>query len=223
MDAFSANSLLDATGSYAPAAVFLVLFVESALPVGFVLPGDTLLLAAGLACATGRLPVAGMVAAACAGAVLGAHVGYLLGRAGSRFVQPGPRHQRLARAAERFDRLAKRRGYGPALIAARFIPVARSVAGPLSGLVHTPLPRFTFWQAAGGITWATIGTLVGYFVGRLDPSLERYLPLLLLVAALSFPITAAVGYLFVRLRARRRAARSRDEAAFESDKEHTHR
>lgn len=218
MDVFSANSLL-AAGPYAPAVVFVVLFVESALPIGFVLPGDTLLLTAGLACANGRLPLAGMLAAACAGALLGAHAGYLLGRAGSRFVRPGTRNARLARTMERFQRLVKRRGYGPALIAARFIPVARSLAGPLSGIVHIPLARFTVWQAVGGLAWATFGTLTGYFVGRADPGLERFLPLLLLLAALSFPITAVLGYLLVHVRARRRAARSPDGKPGESDKD----
>ncbi|MBR7830718.1 DedA family protein [Actinospica sp. MGRD01-02] len=203
MDPFSTTSLLSAAAPYAAAAVFLVLLIESALPIGFVLPGDTLLLTAGLACATGHLSLPWILGAATGGAVLGAQGGYLVGRLGTRALLPGPRDHRIHRAAVRFERLATRRGYGPALVAARFIPVARSVAGPLSGLVRVPTARFTAWQTAGGITWAGSATLAGYAVGRLEPGLERYVPAFVLVAALSFPITAGLGYLLLRVRARR--------------------
>ncbi len=231
MDPFSVNALLAAAGPYAVAAVFLVLLVESALPIGFVLPGDTLLLTAGIACATGRLSLPWILAAAALGAVLGAHGGYLLGRAGTKAVT-GRGSARVQRAVARFDRLAGRRGYGPALVAARFIPVARSVAGSASGLVRIPVGRFTLWQVAGALAWTLSATLAGYAVGRSDPGLVRYLPLFLLSAALAFPVTAAFGYVLVRLRGHRRGrARHREtESETESaaarrtvDKETAHR
>jgi membrane-associated protein len=208
VDPFSANSLLNAAGPYAVAAVFLVLLVESAVPIGFVLPGDTLLLTAGLACATGHLSLPWVLAASGAGAMLGAEGGYLLGRLGVRALLPDARAGHARRAVARFEQLSARRGYGPALLAARFIPVARSVAGPLSGMLRVPAARFTAWQAAGGLVWTSASTLAGYGVGRAAPGLERYLPELLLAATLSFPITAGLGYLLVRLRAHRLIARA---------------
>lgn len=219
MDPLSTNALLATAGPYAAAAVFAVLLVESALPIGFMLPGDTLLLTAGLACATGHLSLPWMVAAAAAGAVLGAQCGFLLGRLGERVLLPGRRAGHVQRAAVRFEQLAARRGYGPALIAARFIPVARSIAGPLSGLLRVPARRFTAWQVPGGLLWTTATTLAGFGVGRAAPGLERYLPLFLLLAALSFPITAGLGYLLVRVRARRLMARSPAETALVPPKE----
>lgn len=205
---FSATSLVSGAAPYAAAAVFLVLLVESALPIGFVLPGDTLLLAAGVACATGHLPLPWMLGAAAGGAVLGTQGGYLLGRLGTRALLPGPRNLHTQRAVVRFEQLAARRGYGPALVATRFIPVARSVAGPLSGLLRIPAARFTAWQGAGGLLWTTAVTFAGYGVGRAAPGLERYLPAFLLLAALSFPVSAGLGFLLVRMRARRLLARS---------------
>jgi membrane-associated protein len=219
VDPFSTTSLLSVAAPYAVVAVFLVLLVESALPIGFVLPGDTLLLTAGLACATGHLSLPWMLSAAVGGAVLGAQVGYLLGRLGTRVLLPGPRNQHVHRAVVRFERLSARRGYGPALLAARFIPVARSVAGPFSGLLRIPAARFAFWQVAGGLIWSLGVTLAGYGVGRAAPGLERYVPLFLLLAALSFPITAGLGYLLLRVRARRLLARSAMTATDLSDKE----
>jgi membrane-associated protein len=200
VDPFSVNSLLALATPYAATAVFLVLLAESALPFGFVLPGDTLLLTAGLTCATGHLSLSWTLAAAVAGTVAGAHGGYLLGRAGSRFVPTRPGNARIQRAVTRFEQMSGRRGYGPALIAARFIPVARSVAGPLSGLLRIPAARFTVWQVTGGLVWVTVITLAGYGAGLADPALERYAPPLLLVAALSFPLVAGGGYLIARVR-----------------------
>jgi membrane-associated protein len=202
---FDANAVLAAAGPYAPAAVFCVLFVESALPIGFVLPGDTLLLAAGLVCATGLVPLPWMLAAAASGAVLGALGGLLLGRLGSRALLPRRTQRHVARAAERFERLTARCGYGPALITARFIPVARSVAGPLSGLLRVPAARFAGWAALGGLAWT--GSLItgGYVVGRMAPGLERFVPEVLMLAALSFPVAASLGRVLARRRARAQA------------------
>jgi membrane-associated protein len=86
------------------------------------------------------------------------------------------------------------------MIAARFIPVARTVAGPLSGLLRIGVLRFTAWQSAGALVWTGTMVLTGYVVGRVAPGLERYVPAFLLLAALSFPLTATVGYLLVRAR-----------------------
>jgi membrane-associated protein len=222
VDPFFTTSLLTVASPYAATAVFLVLLVESALPVGFVLPGDTLLLTSGLACATGHLSLPWMLSAAVGGAVLGAQAGYLLGRLGARVLLPGPRTHHVQRAMARFEQLSERRGYGPALIAARFIPVARSVAGPFSGLLRIPVGRFTAWQVAGGITWPLGVTLTGYGVGWLAPGLERYLPLFLLLTALSFPITAGLGYLLLRVRTRGPLVRSPAITTRQSDEETAH-
>lgn len=207
MDPFSANSLLSAAGPYAAAALFAVLLIESALPIGFVLPGDSLLLTAGLACASGHLSLPWVLGAAFCGAVLGAQGGYVLGRVGGRAL-PGSRSVHLQRAVVRFEHLAERRGYGPAMIAARFIPVARTVAGPLSGLLRIGVLRFAAWQSAGALVWTGATVLTGYAVGRVAPGLERYVPLFLLLAALSLPLTATAGYLVTCARARRLPVRS---------------
>ncbi|WP_051450465.1 DedA family protein [Actinospica robiniae] len=203
MNFFDPNALLSTTGPYAPAAVFAVMFAESSLPIGFVLPGDTLLFTVGLVCAAGILPLPWMLAAAASGAVLGAHAGLLLGRLGSRALSPRRPQRHVVRAVERFERLTARRGFGPALVAARFIPLARSATGPLSGLLRVPVARFTGWATLGGLAWT--GSLIsgGYLIGRVAPGLERFVPEVLMLAALSFPVAASLGFIFTCLRARR--------------------
>lgn len=203
MNPFDANALLGAAGPYAPAVVFVVLFAESCLPIGFVLPGDTLLLTVGLVCAAGLASLPWMLAAAATGAVLGACGGFLLGRLGSRALSPRHTRRHILRAAEKFERLTARRGLGPALSAARFIPVARSVAGPFCGLLRVPGARFIRWAVLGGLLWT--GSLIsgGYLVGRADPRLAHFAPDACMLAALSFPATALLGYVRTRVRARR--------------------
>lgn len=205
MNPTSAGAWLATLGPYAATGVFLILLVETALPIGFLLPGDTLLLTAGIACASGRLSLPLILAAAFTGTVLGAQLGYGLGRYGRHVLLPGARTGRIHRAMVRLERLTERHGPGPALLIARFIPVARSVTGPLAGLLRIPVRAFVLWQVIGALIWTTGTTLAGYTAARLVPALTGYLPLLLALAALAFPLTAATGYLAVRLRARARA------------------
>ena len=200
----NASSLLTGLGPYATAGIFLVLFVECALPIGFFLPGDSLLLTAGLLCATGHLSLPWVLAAAFAGAVAGAQTGYMAGRFSGRVLLARPGNRHINRAVIRIEMLTARHGHGPALVASRFIPVARTVMGPLAGILNVPAASFTAWQTGGALTWTVGTTLAGYAVGRADPGLEHYLPAFLTLTALSFPLTAAVAYIITRIRGRRR-------------------
>ncbi|HEV2637136.1 MAG TPA: DedA family protein [Actinocrinis sp.] len=204
MNPFSATSLLTGLGPYAAAGILLVLFIETALPIGFVLPGDTLLLTAGLLCATGHLSLPWVLAAAAAGAIAGAQTGYLIGRIGERQLPLRHRNSRIERAMTRIEHLATRRGPGPALLAARFIPGARSLMGPLAGVLNLPLRAFVAWQVIGALAWTLTTTLAGYAAGRAAPGLEHYLPEFLAAAVLSLPLALACGYARTRIRAHHR-------------------
>jgi membrane-associated protein len=160
--------------------LFLIIFAETGLLVGFFLPGDTLLLAAGMLCATpahaiGHLSLAAVLAAAAAGALAGAQAGYLIGRrAGHSFLgQPG--HDRLQHGAARAREVLDRYGVQRALVFARFIPVIRTAISPLAGATGIPLPTFTIWQAAGGLLWAISMTLSGYALGSRLAGASHYI------------------------------------------------
>ena len=141
------HSLLSALGAL---GVFLVLFAETGLLIGFFLPGDSLLFTAGLLCTTSaarvHLSLPSVLVAAAAGALLGAQVGYLIGRrAGPR----AARHARPPAAAGRRRRAARaldRYGTGKAIVLARFIPLVRTVLNPMAGTVGVPVRVFTLWQ-----------------------------------------------------------------------------
>jgi membrane-associated protein len=197
-----ATSLLTAFGS---AGVFLVLFAETGLLVGFFLPGDSLLFTAGLLCTgTGsvRLALPGVLISAVAGALLGAQAGYLMGRRAGRSLLARTRNRHLAEGVARAEGLLARYGHGKAIVLARFIPVVRTVLNPIAGIAQVPARTFTLWQTVGGLVWTVGLVLGGYGLGASIPSVDHYLlPLVGLIVAVSLlPLALEV------LRARRRGA-----------------
>ncbi len=167
--------------------VFLVLFAETGLLIGFFLPGDSLLFTAGLLCTTAatsavHLSLPQVLVAGAAGALSGAQVGYLLGRRIGPAMLDRPDRPRMQQAVVRASIALERYGSGKAIVLARFIPLVRTVLNPLAGTVKIPARTFTLWQVVGGLGWSLGVTLAGYGLGTQVPNIDRYL----------LPIVAAV-------------------------------
>lgn len=171
------QSLLASLGAL---GVFLVLFAETGLLVGFFLPGDSLLFTAGLlsttsATSTVHLSLVIVLPAAAAGALLGAQVGYWIGAKAGPALLDRPDRPRLQQAVARAHHALDRYGAGKAIVLARFIPLLRTVLNPLAGTVGVPLRTFTLWQVLGGLLWSVGVTLAGYGLGSRIPSVDKYL------------------------------------------------
>lgn len=163
--------------------IFGVVFAESGLFFGFFLPGDSLLLTAGLLASRNSLNILILIPLIFTAAVLGDNVGYWFGnkvgppifsRENSRFF----RRRNLLKAKEFYDR------YGSVTItAARFMPFIRTFAPIVAGAVSMDYRRFFFFNLLGGVLWGigvtVIGYLIGYFFGSV-PGLDRYFTLLVL-------------------------------------------
>ena len=152
------------------------------------------------------LPV--VLAAAAAGALLGAQVGYYIGlRAGPAFLDR-PDRPRLQEAMIRSRVALERYGTPKAIVLARFIPLVRTVLNPMAGTIGVPLRVFTLWQAVGGLIWSIGVTVAGYALGTRIPDIDKYLlPIVALIVALSLiPVALEV------LRSRR-GSRAPDPAA----------
>ncbi|HWD06208.1 MAG TPA: DedA family protein [Amycolatopsis sp.] len=188
MNPLSATSWLASLGT---AGVFLVLFAETGLLVGFFLPGDSLLFTAGLFCTTSAtavvhlsLPV--VLVAAVAGALLGAQTGFLLGRRGGRALLARTRNAHLHRGVDRAEELFGRYGHAKAIVLARFIPVVRTVLNPLAGILDVPARTFALWQVLGGVLWSVGVTVAGYLLGASVPGIDQYLlPIIAVVVVIS--------------------------------------
>ena len=177
LGALDPRSLLSGLGAL---GVFLILFAETGLLIGFFLPGDSLLFTAGLLCTTSAtaavhlsLPV--VLIAAAAGALLGAQVGYVIGRRAGPRLLDRPDRPRLQEAVNRARVALDRYGAGKAIVLARFIPLVRTVLNPMAGTVGVPVRVFTLWQVIGGLIWSIGLTLAGYALGSRIPNVDKYL------------------------------------------------
>ena len=154
--------------------LFVVIMLES---FGIPLPGETALIAFGVLASQGHYPIEEVIAVAAVAAIVGDNLGYaLIGRLGGRRLFERTRVGR--RYAERFlpqaERLMAKHG-GKVVFFGRFISVLRFTAAWAAGIARMPWWRFLFWNAAGGICWATAVGLVAYYGGAAAAdAIERY-------------------------------------------------
>lgn len=153
-------------------AVFVGVGLES---TGIPFPGETALLAAAVYAGTGSsMNIVGVIIAAAAGAIIGDNTGYSIGRYGGRRLVHRFGHliglddAKLDAAKRYFERHGDK-----TVFFGRFISILRTWAAFLAGLNHMPWPHFLFWNALGGIVWSLVYGLLGYFLGRNLPLLER--------------------------------------------------
>jgi membrane-associated protein len=187
LNPLSATDLLTSFGTI---GILVVLFAETGLLIGFFLPGDSLLFTAGLLCATGagslHLSLPWVLLAAAAGALLGAQVGFWIGRRAGQALQARAKRPKVAAGMQRAEELFTRYGPAKAIVLARFIPVVRAVLNPVAGALHTPVRTFTFWQVLGGLVWTAGLVLAGYALGAFIPGVDQYLlPVIALVVIVS--------------------------------------
>lgn len=171
----SIPSLLDPTALIqwgGVVGIAAIIFVETGLFFGFFLPGDSLLITAGILASTGYLDVRFLIALSIAGAVAGDQVNYTIGRRlGPRLVGRNERFQSYLERAEKFyeDHGSK------TVTIARFVPVIRTFAPAVAGAARMKYPRFVAYNIAGGVLWVLTTTLLGYVLGTTIPGIDSYL------------------------------------------------
>jgi membrane protein DedA with SNARE-associated domain len=149
---------------YGLIVLFGILAVQSAGIPGP--PGKTALVAAALLAARGHFPIAGVIAAAAAGIVLGGFVGYAVGRVGGRRLVERPFvARRVGGVFERAERFFDEHG-GKAVFTARFLPGLKVVAAPVAGICGMGLPGFALWHTAAALGFSVGFGLAAYFVGE---------------------------------------------------------
>jgi len=178
--------------------LFAIVFAESGLFFGFFLPGDSLLLTAGLLASQGKLEIAALLIILPIAAILGDNVGYWFGKkTGSRIFNRDEsllfRRKNLLAAQAFYDRHG-----GKTIILARFMPFIRTFAPIVAGAVEMPFRRFFTFNVIGGLLWGVGVTLAGYFLGQTIPGIDRYFLVVvgavILVSALPAVIHMAKEY-----------------------------
>ena len=155
--------------------IFAIIFAESGLLIGFFLPGDSLLFAAGLLAAKGILSLWVLLPIMFVAAVLGVNAGYYLGK---RFgEQMFSRHDALIfnpKYLERSKQFYAKHG-GKTVLLARFTPIVRSMAPLLAGMGDMRFRRFMVFNIIGAALWVLSVTLIGYYFGNSVPGVDRYI------------------------------------------------
>lgn len=162
-----------------------IIFAETGLLLGFFLPGDSLLVAAGLLAsrgmsASGALNILWLGALLNFAAVLGDGVGYAIGKAAGPLLYERKqtlffRRSHLLRAQEFYNQHG-----GKTIILARFIPIVRTFAPTVAGAAQMPYLRFFLYNFLGGTLWIWSLLLGGFFLGRSIPNIDKYIHLLIL-------------------------------------------
>jgi membrane-associated protein len=167
--------------------IALIVYAESGMMVGFFLPGDTLLLSAGVLAAQGQFPIEITVAAIALAAVLGDNTGYLIGRTmGRRLFRKKDgiifRQEYVQRAESFYEKHGAK-----TLLIAHYIPIVRSFAPLVAGVGKMNRGQFFFYDLIGASSWAALITLLGYWFGSRIPNLDKYIfPTVLVVMVISF-------------------------------------
>jgi len=191
-------TFLDVAETIGYPLIFALIAIET---MGIPVPGETALITAAIVASRGRLDIEVVIAVAAAAAILGDNVGFAIGRKLGRRVltAPGPllHHRRrvIAVGEPFFDR------HGPkAVFLGRWVTGLRITAAWMAGVTRMPWPTFLFWNALGGIAWATSIGLLAYFVGH---SAERFIHLAGIGGAVGVVLTGLVLWFVLRLRRRR--------------------
>ena len=190
------QALLTDLGPIAFWVVVAIIFAECGLLIGFFLPGDSLLFITGLLIAQSTIGMniwwasLILVIAAVAGNVVGYWVGYRAGPA--LFRKPDSKifkQEYVDKTHEFFERYGAR-----AIILARFVPIVRTFITAIAGVGRMDFKRFFVFSAIGGVLWAGLVTIAGYFLGNIE-FVKKNIELILILVVLVSVIPIVVEYI----------------------------
>lgn len=152
-----------------------IVFAESGLLVGFFLPGDTLLLTAGVFAAQGKLPLALTMVIIAGAAIAGDNIGYIIGKsAGRRLFRKKDgllfRQEYVERAEQFYERFGSK-----TMLLAHFVPIVRTFAPIVAGVARMNRVQFVVYDAIGDIAWTVLVTMLGYWFGSRIPNIDHYI------------------------------------------------
>jgi membrane-associated protein len=156
-----------------------VLFVETGLFVGFFLPGDSLLVTAGIFAGQDKVPLLWLLVPGIFCAIIGDQLGYWIGRrAGPALYRREDsflfRRSHLQRAHDFYEKYG-----GRAVILARFVPIVRTFCPPVAGAARMSYTRYLLFDIFGGMFWVGSMVLGGYLLGSRIPNIGKYLHLVI--------------------------------------------
>ena len=173
--------------------ICLIVFIETGFFVGFFLPGDSLLITAGIFAAAGVIPLKYLLAPVMLCAIVGDQIGYWIGRTlGPRLYKKEDsllfRRSHLLRAHEFYEKYG-----GRAVILARFVPIVRTFCPPVTGAAKMPYSRYLIFDIFGGTLWVGAMILGGFSLGRSVPNIGSRIHYVIAVVAVLSILPAVIG------------------------------
>jgi membrane-associated protein len=196
---FDPEGLKDLIRNGGPALICGIVFVETGFFVGFFLPGDSLLITAGIFAAAASVTLPSLLlrwllpVIACA--IVGDQVGYWIGRsAGAALYKREDsfffRKSHLQRAHDFYEKYG-----GRAVILARFVPIVRTFCPPVAGAAQMPYAKYLLFDIFGGAFWVTATILGGFMLGRSVPNIGKYIHVVIAVVVALSVLPAVIGIL----------------------------
>jgi membrane-associated protein len=181
----------------------LIIFAETGLLVGFFLPGDSLIITAGLFAGTGDLSFAVLFFLLTAMAIIGDAVGYWIGRASGPHIFNREKSLLFAK-----DHLLTAKAFyekhgGKTIILARFMPIVRTFAPVVAGIANMPYGRFAMYNVVGGVAWIGSMLCIGYFLGRTIPNIESKIHYVVIIVIFLSILPGIVELIRHRMRAKK--------------------
>jgi len=176
----------------------LIIFAETGLLVGFFLPGDSLLITAGLFAARGDLSLPVLIVTLIPAAILGNATGYQIGKRTGKALYSRPdsllfRREHLRMTHEYYERHGR-----ITIIIAQFAPILRTFAPVVAGVAEMGYRRFASYNVIGAIAWISSMTLAGYLLGNVIPGIDRRIDLVVMVVIAVSLLPALIGWLRAR-------------------------
>lgn len=181
-----------------PPLVCLIVFVETGLFVGFFLPGDSLLVTAGIFAGQNVLPLRWLLIPGILCAIVGDQLGYWIGRSAGPALYKREdslffRRSHLQRAHEFYEKYG-----GRAVILARFVPIVRTFCPPVAGAAMMRYSTYLVYDILGGTLWISSMLLGGYWAGSSIPNIGQYLHYIIGAIILLSILPPIVGLLRAR-------------------------
>jgi len=189
---YDVEGLISAGG---PLLVCIIVFVETGFFVGFFLPGDSLLVTAGVLAAAGKISLAWVLMPVMVCAIVGDQIGYWIGRAAGASLYRRKdsfffRKSHLQRAHDFYEKYG-----GKTVILARFVPIIRTFCPPVAGAAGMPYSRYLAYDLCGGALWVGSMIMGGYALGRSVPNIGQRIHYVIAVVIVLSVLPAVISIL----------------------------